>query len=138
MHYVTIPAPVQLLNPIDADEAPVLDEQTRKAITYTFARSVRTALSSMLIKQTADTLAVFDLRAIFDRAEVGSTIEVTDEHWKLLEAEFKKPDPRFMTPAWVFSCESHIRAITDAPSKAPATWKATANGEAKALPAHEA
>jgi hypothetical protein len=114
MRYIQIPEPITVRNPI-TDEPD--DSELGRA--FPFAKSVRLALMS--IAKKADSTTVHDLRTKIDRAEVGEWVELSDDEWKLLEAEMRRPDPAVVSVNWTLSAKSHQDAVLDARRELPAT-----------------
>lgn len=128
MRYVTIPAPVVMLDPL-TDEPLLVDAQGQARpcpsgetpTSRSFAWGVRMALviNSGSGEKAADIQTLRDVRMKIDRAAVGDVVELSDDEWKLIEPIMRKPGPQAFGGAWVFCAESHQRAWLDAPSKRP-------------------
>jgi hypothetical protein len=103
-----------------------------------FARSVRMALAAIQSKMSTpgpetklDMLQLLDIRRAFDKAKVGSFVEIRDNEYELIKAEVLRPGAGFH-PLWGTSAESHIRAFTEAKSELPLVMKSESNGSAEA------
>lgn len=114
MRYVTIPPPCAILDPLSDEPVPEGPKS------WSFARGVRLALVLIAGEKGADVQTLRDIRENVDRAAVGSTIELSDDEWKLIEPHMRRPNAQAYGAAWVFSAEEHQRAWLDAPSKRPA------------------
>jgi hypothetical protein len=112
MRYVTIPSPITPVDPLTG--GPIAGMES-----CTFARSCRTALALAAQRGNEDMLAIIDLRHKTDEALEGAVLALNDSEWKILESEFKRPNAQAFGVAWMFSAESHQRAVIDAPTKAP-------------------
>jgi hypothetical protein len=112
MRYVHIPEPITLRNPI-TDEP----ETSELGKSFSFSKSCRLALMS--IAKKADTTTVHDMRTKIDRADVGQWVELTEDEWKLLESEMRRPNPEIVSPAWTLSAQTHQSAVLDAPKEMP-------------------
>ena len=86
---------------------------------WPWGRSWRMACTAAAMKNTHDVLTLVDLRRKADEKNVGDVIELTDDEFKIIEPEFRRPDPRFFPLPWAFSAEDHQRAMADAKSKPP-------------------
>ena len=124
MHYVIIPAPVALVDPIDG--GPLLAPPHA----CSFARAVRIALAWLLGKGETDVLEVHDLRAKIERANVGDEVELSESEWGMLEPVFRKPTPQVFGHPWIFAAESHQRAWLEASTRCRLP-KAASNGSAE-------
>lgn len=113
MRYITVPAPVRLINPVNDEPLTLSDGRPD---TMSFARSCRCAIILVSQEQGADALTLLDLRRKTDAAVEGACLEVTDDEWNLLVPKFKRPHPQLFGAAWAFSAESHQRAWLDAPT----------------------
>ena len=114
MRYITVPDTVAMLDPISG-----------AALTggeWTFQRSWLTALTVLASKNAMDALALVDLRAAGVDAcpnGPGATFAVSDEAWQTVAPEFRRPVASVFGAAYPFCAETHIRAVIDAPTKAP-------------------
>lgn len=117
--FIVVPGSFITRNPIT--EEPILVSETSKDMyVVTFARSCRLALTAIALKNQHDALTLLDIRRKTDAAEPGDVLELTDDQWKVLEPEFKRPtNSNLMDTAWMFSSETHQRAILDAKTEAP-------------------
>jgi len=68
-------------------------------------------------KQSADTLTLIDIRASVAKVSAGQTWEVPDEWQAILVAECKRLGG--WAPHAILSAGEHLRAVTEAGSKAP-------------------
>jgi hypothetical protein len=125
--FVQVPAPVQLRDPVTDD---VLPDEMKPV--WSWERTWRTMVSVAASKGTADALALIDLRKKGSGRTPGEWFELTEDEYRLVEAEFRRPDHRFVGVSWVFSAESHQRAVLDAPSKMPAAVAETNGATAAA------
>jgi hypothetical protein len=98
----------------------------------TLSWACRRVLANAIQQQSADALTIIDLRRKTDSLEKVRCIELTEDEWKILEPEFRKP--RVFGPAYVFGAEAHIRAIIDAPTKRPTAMLENGATEVPALP----
>lgn len=121
MRYVQIPETIAYKNTI-TDEPIVrrLQSGEERPETCTFAQSVRMALTVLAATKAEDILKLLDIRMKFDRAMAGEIVELDEDNWKLIETQFKRPDPNFFPVQWAFSAQSHQKAILSAPDKKPA------------------
>jgi hypothetical protein len=115
MKYIQVPGPIEMREPLT-------DKSSGES--YPFAKSMRMLITGIVFNKAADTSTVFDLRRKGDRALEGQWMELTDDEWKLLETEIRRPDPKLYPVVWILSAEEHIEAIRDAVSKMPAVLAA--------------
>jgi hypothetical protein len=112
--YVTIPGPVELLDP--NTDAPIVNVEGA-ARSVSFADTIRALVLDQRVQERFDTYALNDLRRKLTRSAPGDVVEIADaEQEALSKACLEKPT---FHPALRFCGEAHFRAITDAPSKDP-------------------
>jgi hypothetical protein len=119
MRFITVPAPFVVMDPLEDRPAEPREE-------VAFVKFVRLLCMSAAQKQTADTLQLIDIRASVAKVTAGQTWEVPDEWHTTLAAECKRLGG--WAPHAVLSAGEHLRAVVDAPNKAPAGIAASANG----------
>lgn len=115
MRYVNIIAPVPVIDPVTDD--PLTNVRGEPEM-LSVAKVVRVLLTVAAQKQAADMLLILDIRAKFDAAQIGEWVELSEEMWKVLEAEAKRPGG--LAPAGLMSAGPVLRVILRAPEERPA------------------
>jgi hypothetical protein len=116
MHYVTIPEPVQPVNP-DTDE-PIVNDKGEKVM-ITFTDYIRVLRKDQRVLQGMDMLEAYESTASLIKAKAGTVVPLQDESWQVLQACAKRPTT--IGAALIFSPDaaSFAKALIDAPTKAP-------------------
>lgn len=135
--YITVPEPFVATDPITREI--LKDDRGEPARpTYSFAKSVRTALFGIQMKGDVDLVTINNIARKVDEAPVGAVVELNDEEYKLLEPALRIPNREVFNrycPFWALGGgDAHVRAVTDAKSSKPAvmTEEPKANGTAQA------
>ena len=126
MRFVTIPAPVVLLNTVEGGYVTEKNEDSATPVSRSFDRVVR-ILCAVLVQrpdpQTGrplhDAQTIRDIQAKFADKGVGDVVALSEEEWKLGEGELRKPQPQNFGTFWILCGEDHMRAWLDAPTKDP-------------------
>lgn len=108
MRYITVPEPFSVVDPIEGTPLP-------GAEAFPFAKFVKVLTSNAASEQTADTLTLVDIRREAEKQSAGVIWAVSDEWFEILKKQAVRV--KGAQPAFVFSAESHVRAIVNAPDK---------------------
>lgn len=115
MRYVTVPAPISLVNP-------ATDDVSDKACG--FAEVARFLLLEEHVARALDVFARNDLRMKLTRAPVGAVVELSDAEYDALKEVVDRPTQ--LGPAFLYAPGGvdMLRAIKDAPTRDPRTTAA--------------
>ena len=113
MRYIVIPAPALILDALTGNMAKNPAGEPRET---SFAWAVRMATILIANRGTADAQTLRDIRSRFhDGQRAGEVVALSDDEWRLLEPEFRRPQvPNAFGADWVLSAEDHQRAWLEA------------------------
>ena len=121
MHYIQVPEPFIVRDPITDEPlskpgAPCSEAEAERV---PFATTVRILCMAASQDGASDTLTLIDIRAKVGTLAPGALWECPDDWHAILVKHAKSL--RGWAPAATLSAGAHLRAIVDAPTKAPAT-----------------
>jgi hypothetical protein len=117
MRHVTIPAPIALENPATGEPLlKVVDGKKPEPATMPWSAFARALFTHPDIGKL-DVLAVIDLKKRIVSLEEGQTVALDDEPWAILCQLARQPAG--IVPGFVTQVEAFVRAVVDAPTKAP-------------------